>query len=256
MPVQKVISGERPLFGSNGTHISDLCIGAGESALKCSTDISVERCRIEGRYVLWECSGVRCRDSFFAESARACSWYGHDHLYESCDIDSPKIFRELEVLTVRDCRLSAAAESFCRCREGHIADVQMRNAEYCFLSASDFVIERLQEQGHYAFQYSRNMEIHNSLLDTKDAFWESDGCTVYDSELKGEYLGWYSRGLRLVRCRISGTQPLCYCKGLVLEDCVFDESCDRCFERSQVTGTVIGQVTSVEEPVYGEIINR
>lgn len=252
----QIISGERPLYGSRGLHLSGVTIGEGESALKCSADVTVERSLIEGRYVFWECSGVRCSGSRFAESARACSWYGRDHLYENCQIDSPKIFREIDGLSVLGCRLSAAAESFCRCRNARLEDVQMADAEYCFLSASDFVIRQINEKGKYAFQYSRNIEIHDSVLDTKDAFWESDGCTVYDSEIRGEYLGWYSRGLRLVRCRIAGTQPLCYCKDLVLEDCVFDPSCDRCFENSHVKGSIVGKVTSIEEPVYGEILYK
>lgn len=256
MPSSSIISGERPLFGSKGLRFSDVTIGEGESALKCSEDVSVERSRIEGRYVFWECRGIQCVDTYFDKSARACSWYGHDHFYEGCRMDSPKIFREIDGLTVSHCHLGDAAESFWRCRNGRVADSDLEAAEYCFLSASDFRIERSRVRGKYSFQYSRNVEIHDSLLDTKDAFWESVGCTIYDSEIKGEYLGWYSRGLRLVRCRISGTQPLCYCSGLVLEDCVFDASCDRCFEKSEVSGTVIGQVISIEEPVYGEILYK
>lgn len=256
MSIQKIISGERPLFGSRDICLSEMLFGEGESALKCSENVEVDRCRIEGMYVFWECKGVKCSSSYFARSARACSWYGKEHLYEDCEIDAPKMFRELDDLTVRGCNLSDAAETFWRCRNGRLEDVRMDEAEYCFLSACDFDINRLQMKGKYSFQYSRNMVIHDSVLDTKDAFWESDGCTVFDSELKGEYLGWYSRGLHLVRCRISGTQPLCYCKGLVLEDCEFDSSCDRCFEKSQVEGTVMGCVTSIEQPVYGEIIYK
>lgn len=256
MSEQKIISGERPLFGSRGLQLSDVIFGQGESALKCSSNIHVEQCRIESRYAFWECQDIHCQDCCFTGTARACSWYGSGHSYESCAIDSPKIFRELDGLTVRKCRISTAAESFWRCRNGQIDDVEMNSAEYCFLSASDFVIHRLKEQGNYAFQYSRNIRIHDSILNTKDAFWESDGCSVYDSVLNGEYLGWYSKGLHLVRCRISGTQPLCYCKDLVLEDCIFDNSCDRCFEKSQVKGSIIGKVASVEEPVYGDIIYK
>lgn len=251
--ITKVISGERPLYGSCGLHISGITFGQGESALKCSSDVEVAQCRIEGQYVFWECRGIICRDTSFSDTARACSWYGSDHMYESCRIDSPKIFRELDGLTVRGCHISSGAESFWRCNNARIEDVELENAEYCFLSSSDFYISRLREKGKYSFQYTRNFEIHDSVLDTKDAFWESENCFVYDSEIKGEYLGWYSRGLHLVRCHISGTQPLCYCKGLVLEDCTFDTSCDRCFEKSQVEGTIIGKVSSVEEPVYGEI---
>lgn len=252
----KSISGERPLYGSKGLHLTNLFVGEGESALKCSTDVEVADSRIEGMYVFWECRGVHCCDSYFAPSARACAWYGKNHLYENCRIDSPKMFRELEDLTVRNCHISDGAETFWRCRGAFLEDLEMDNAQYCFLSASDIRINRLKEKGKYAFQYTRNFEIHNSVLDTKDAFWESDGCTVYDSEIKGEYLGWYSRDLHLVRCNVSGTQPLCYCKGLVLEDCTFDTSCDRCFEKSEVSGSVIGRVTSVEPPVFGEILYK
>jgi hypothetical protein len=42
------------------------------------------------------------------------------------------------------------------------------------------------------------VEIHNAKITTKDAFWEVENVTIYDSELNGEYLGWHSRNLRLV----------------------------------------------------------
>ncbi len=48
-------------------------------------------------------------------------------------------------------------------------------------------------KGKYSFQYIKNMTIRNSILDTKDAFWHSEGVTVIDSVVKGEYLGWFSR---------------------------------------------------------------
>lgn len=250
------IGGERPLYGSKSLLLKDVTVRAGESALKCSGDVAADKCRIEGMYVFWECTGVRCVDSFFAESARASSWYGKGHSYKGCRIDAPKMFRELSSLQVVDTVMSNAAESFWRCKDVELSGVELNEAEYCFLNASDVRIDNMREQGKYAFQYSSRVEIHNSVLDTKDAFWESDDCTVYDSEIKGEYLGWYSRNLRLVRCRISGTQPLCYCSNLVLEDCVFAADSDRCFEHSSVSGSIKGSVTSVVEPVSGHIIYK
>jgi hypothetical protein len=76
---------------------------------------------------------------------------------------------------------------------------------------------------------------------------------VYDSVVKGEYLGWYSENLRLVRCRIEGTQPLCYCKGLILEDCTM-EGTDLAFEYSDVQATVSGHILSVKNPRSGTIV--
>ena len=60
----------------------------------------------------------------------------------------------------------------------------------------------------YSFQYTENIIFRNCELNTKDAFWHSKNITVYDSVIKGEYLGWYSENLHLVRCKIIGTQPL------------------------------------------------
>ena len=83
-------------------------------------------------------------------------------------------------------------------------------------------------------------------------FWHTKNFTVYDSVVKGEYLGWYSENLKLVRCKIIGTQPLCYCKGLVLEDCEMVD-CDLAFENSEVVATVKGRIDSVKNPVHGSI---
>ena len=77
--------------------------------------------------------------------------------------------------------------------------------------------------------------------------------TVYNSVLKGEYLGWYSENLTLVNCRIEGTQPLCYCKNLKLIDCT-TEGCDLSFEYSDVEADIIGPIVSVKNPHTGYII--
>jgi hypothetical protein len=97
------------------------------------------------------------------------------------------------------------------------------------------------------------VEIHDAHIDSKDAFWNTENVTVYDSVLSGEYLGWHSKRLRLVRCRISGTQPLCYAHDLILEDCAFDPDCDLAFEDSELTATVTTPITSVKNPKAGRI---
>ena len=96
------------------------------------------------------------------------------------------------------------------------------------------------------------MTIKNSYLDTKDAFWHSQNVTVYDSVVKGEYLGWYSENLRLIRCKIIGTQPLCYAKGLKLEECEMIDT-DLSFEKSEVQATIVGHIISIKNPTKGLI---
>lgn len=208
----KYFDGERPLYESRDLKLERVRIGEGESGLKESRRIEAVDCEFEGKYIIWECEDVECRNCHFAESDRAPLWYNRTVRLYDCLIDAPKAFREVDGLTLERIRMTNGDEAFCHCRDGQINDLQL--------------------QGRYVFQYARNIEIHHAMIDTKDAFWESDNCTVYDSELNGEYLGWYSRNLRLVRCRISGTQPLCYCKNLILEECTFAPDTDRALEKS------------------------
>jgi len=224
--------GERPLYESRGLRLERVRIGEGESGLKESRQIEAVDCEFEGKYVIWECEDVECRNCHFAESDRAPLWYDRNLRLYDCLIDAPKAFREIDHLTLERIRMTDGAEAFWYCRSGEISDLKIEQGTYAFMHAKDLSISQFWLIGKYAFQYARNIEIHNAILDTKDAFWESENCTVYDSEIKGEYLGWYSKNLRLVRCRISGTQPLCYCENLMMEDCVLAPDADRPYEKS------------------------
>lgn len=110
----------------------------------------------------------------------------------------------------------------------------------------------MRMNGKYSFQYTRDVRIADSELDTKDAFWHSRDVTVVDSDLRGEYLGWYSENLTLIGCRISGTQPLCYCHNLRLIDCTM-EGTDLAFEYSDVHAEVKGNIEFVKNPRSGRI---
>lgn len=245
--------GERPLYFERDLTLEDVVIHEGESALKETAGIEALRCRFEGKYPLWCCDGFTVRDSIFTVGARAGIWYSRRGLIEDCVIDAPKTFREAEDLTLRRVLMDGASETFWSCRGAVLEDVRALRADYIFMHCSGLEISRLRLQGNYSFQWARDVVIRDSDLDTKDAFWECDNVTVYDSRISGEFLGWHSRGLRLVRCRIGGSQPLCYATGLVLEDCTFDADADRAFEYSDVQATVRGHVASIKNPRSGSI---
>lgn len=248
--------GERPLYESRDLRLERVTIGEGESGLKESRRVEAVECRFEGMYVIWECEGVTCRNCYFAASDRAPLWYCRDLRLLDCLIDAPKAFREIDRLTLERIKITDGAEAFWYCRIGEISDLQIEQATYAFMHSDKLQITNIQLQGKYTFQYARNLEIHNAILDTKDAFWNSESCTIYDSEIKSEYLGWYSKNLRLVRCRISGTQPLCYTENLVLEECSFVPDADRAFEKSSVKATIIGDITSIVDPLPGSLIEN
>ena len=257
----KVISntefgGERPLFESHGLRMENVTIHAGESALKECSDIEAINCRFEGNYPFWHVHGFVIDRCFFDVGGRSALWYS-DHLKMTrTRIDAPKMFREMHDIEIEDVEMTDADEVFWRCNRLNIKNLKLHEGTYPFMFCNDLYIDGLESDSKYVFQYVKNMELHHAKITTKDALWESENVTIYDSELNGEYLGWHSCNLRLVRCRISGTQPLCYAENLLLEDCIMADDCDLAFEYSSVQATVNSHIHSVKNPRSGRIAAR
>ena len=249
----KEFGGERPLFASHDIELDNVTIHAGESALKCCTDVVARNCRFEGKYPFWHVRGFVVEHCLFTPGARAALWYSSGLRMTDTQVDAPKMFREMDGIEMERVNIPDAQETLWHCRNVVMRDVDVRNADYLFMHSENIDIDRYRQEGNYSFQYCRNVVIRNAEIHSKDAFWNTENVTVYDSTLSGEYLGWHSRGLRLVRCRISGTQPMCYCEGLVLEDCTFDADADLAFEDSDVRATIMSPVTSIKNPRTGSI---
>lgn len=245
--------GERALFAVKNVRLVDCVFHAGESALKRTAGIVAERCRFEGKYPFWHTEGFRVVDCDFTPGARAALWYSRDLEMLHTRVDAPKMFREMENLRLVDVKIPDAQETLWGCRNVTLREVEVANADYLFMRSSDIDIDGYRQQGNYSFQYCMNVVIRNAVIDSKDAFWETENVTIYDSEITGEYLGWHSRNLKLVRCRINGTQPLCYASGLVMEDCVMGDECDLAFEDSDFNATVNSAIVSVKNPRSGHL---
>lgn len=249
----KEFGGERPLFASHNLRLVNVTIHAGESALKLCSDIEAVKCRFEGKYPFWHVDRFAVRDSLFTEGARAALWYSSQLEMTDTLVEAPKMFREMDGIRLRRVRIPDAQETLWHCRNVDIEDVEVANADYLFMHSENIRIKNYRQQGNYSFQYCRDVEIRDAVIDSKDAFWNTLNVTVYDSELTGEYLGWHSENLRLVRCRISGTQPLCYCRNLVMEDCTMLPDADLAFEESTLHAEVNSTITSVKNPTSGSI---
>lgn len=141
-------------------------------------------------------------------------------------------------------------------------NLKLHGGTYPFMFSSDIRIDGLGKRQQVRFPVCEECGVAQCQITTKDAFWEVENVTIYDSELNGEYLGWHSHNLRLVNCHITGEQPLCYAHDLVLENCTFGPDCDRAFEYSSVQATIKGTIGGVKNPrtgcitaeSYGEII--
>ncbi|MGN0828818.1 MAG: DUF3737 family protein [Akkermansia sp.] len=246
--------GERPLFGAQNLQLDNVVIRAGESALKECRNIRATNCRFEGNYPLWHVHGFVIEDCYFDVGGRSALWYS-DHLQmRRTRIDAPKMFREMHHLELEDVEMRDADEVFWRCEHLRLRHVRLHGGTYPFMFSRDIVVDGLETDSKYVFQYVRNAEIRHARITTKDALWEAEDVTIYDSELHGEYLGWHSRNLRLVNCLITGEQPLCYAQNLVLENCRFGADCDRAFEYSSVQADICGSITNIKNPLSGQII--
>ena len=251
----KEFGGERPLFAVHDVHLDNVTVREGESAIKKCSNIVATNCRFEGNYPFWHVHGFTIKDCYFAVGGRSALWYS-DHLKMSDTvIDAPKMFREMNDIDIENVVMNDADEVFWRCTGINIRNLKLHGGTYPFMFSSDIRVDGLESDSKYVFQYVKNAEIRNAKITTKDAFWEVENVTIYDSELHGEYLylGWHSRNLRLVNCHISGEQPLCHAHDLVLENCTFDPSCDRAFEYSTLRADIRGAITNIKNPTSGRI---
>lgn len=245
--------GERPLYGVQDVQLENVKFYPGESALKETRNIEARRCEFMGKYPFWHTDGALIEESLFTVYGRAAIWYSKHITMRDTRVEAPKIFRELDGVTLENVKLTCAEETLWNCRDIVLRNVEASKGDYLLMNGRNVEVENLRLQGNYTFQDVKNAVVRNSVLNSKDAFWHTENVTVYDSVLNGEYLGWYSKNLRLVNCRISGTQPLCYVENLIMENCTMDESADLAFEYTTLNAEINGAVTSIKNPSEGSI---
>ena len=54
--------GERPLYCEHDLRLENVTIHPGESSVKETYNIEAEDCRFEGKYVFWECRGLKVKN--------------------------------------------------------------------------------------------------------------------------------------------------------------------------------------------------
>ena len=250
----KQFGGERPLFAIHDTRLENVTITEGESGIKCCTNIEADGCRFIGKYPWWHVGGSLITNCYFEVGSRSAIWYSNDMVMRDTIIDAPKLFREMNNVTVENVTFNDADETFWKVKILKIKNVTLHEGTYPFMFCENVFVDGLVSDSKYVFQYCKNVEVHNAKITTKDSFWEVENVTIYDSELNGEYLAWHSKNVRLVRCHITGEQPLCYAEQLVLENCTFGADSDRIFEDSDVCATIIGSITEIKNPRTGSIV--
>jgi hypothetical protein len=245
---------ERALYGSS--HVEAVRCrfdgpADGESALKESSDVTVEDSFFNLRYPLWHVHGLSIGSSEMTDKCRAALWYSDNIKINNTNLHGIKALRECRDVEINNSDIISPEFGW------SVTGLKMTNttaeSEYFLMRSSNIVLDNFTLKGKYSFQYDSDLTITNSELNTKDAFWHAKNVTVRDSVINGEYLAWYSENLTLINCTIRGTQPLCYCKGLKLINCTMT-GCDLSFEKSDVEAEVKSSVDSIKNPYSGKIV--
>lgn len=223
----------------------------GESALKESRNLELEQCKFELRYPLWHSEKISIFMTIFSNSSRASIWYAKDIVINQADIWGVKAVRECQNIVINNSVIKSDEFGW-KSNALKINNSEIESS-YLLFDSTDIELNNVKMKGKYSFQYVKNLIIKDSILDTKDAFWHADNVIVKDSIIKGEYLGWYSKNLTFINCTIIGIQPLCYAQNLKLENCEMVDT-TLAFEYSSVEAVIIGNITSVKNPLSGTIV--
>ncbi|MBR4378522.1 MAG: DUF3737 family protein [Bacilli bacterium] len=239
---------ERSLYNLKYAKVLDCTFSGpkdGESPLKESRNIEVRNCNFDLRYSFWHVVNGDVRNCKFSNTARAPFWYCRGIGMKKVESEAVKVFRECNEITIDDSSF-VSEEPFWRCNHLVIRNTKVAGF-YSFFQTKDLEITNLNLTGKYSFQYNVHLRINKSCLDTKDAFWHCRDVVVRDSVIKGEYIGWYSSFMTFINCTIESHQPFCYADNIRLINCKMP-NCDLAFEKSSVTGNIIGEIESIKNP--------
>lgn len=245
--------GERALYGKKNLIVKHCQFDGpadGESAFKECENIKVEDTFLNLRYPFWHDHSLQIHNAQMTEKCRAALWYSDHIVIKDSQMHGIKALRECDDVIIENCDIQSP--EFGWMTKNIVMKDTKAVSEYFMMRAQNLRFVNVELKGKYSFQYMKNAYFENCVFDTKDAFWHSEDVWVRNSVIKGEYLAWYSKGLVLENCKIIGTQPLCYCEGLKLIDCEMIDT-DLCFEKSKVNATIVNEVESIKNPLYGVI---
>ena len=187
--MRKLITGkqfdeERALYHLQNAEVLD-CIFAGpadgESVLKESRGVELRNCGFSLRYPLWHVQGFQMHNCTMDDKTRAAIWYACDGEITDSVLGGIKAVRECRNISLTGCQI--VSQEFGWKSSGITLKDSSVTAEYLFLDSRDVSLDHVQMKGKYSFQYMENLQIRDSYLDTKDAFWHSKNVTVVNSTL-------------------------------------------------------------------------
>ena len=250
---QKHFSDERSLFSSKELEVEKCRFSQGESPLKESRDIVVNKCTFEWKYPLWYCRKVVVKDTEFKETARSGIWYTEDIEMSKTKVFAPKTFRRSNKIKISETNFLNAEETLWQCKDVKLDVVEIKG-NYFGYNNENVEADNIIVRGNYLFDSSKNVTVRNSYLESKDAFWNCENVTLINCTIIGEYLGWNTKNLTLINCKIESHQGLCYVEGLKMYHCEVYRS-DLILEYSKdIDAEIVTVVDSIKNPSSGQIV--
>ena len=245
-------TGERALFMLKDAYLEGVTFYDGESPLKESDNLEIVNCTFKWKYPIWYANNIIVKDSYLDSAARSGVWYTNHIEMSNCIIDAPKTFRRGSFITLKNCRLNNAAETFWSCKNISLNNVYARG-DYFMMNIDGAEISNLALDGNYFLDGAKNVVVKDSILNSKDSFWNTENVTAINCKIVGEYLGWNSKNLTFINCEISSLQGLCYIKGLKLVNCKLTDT-SLSFEYCEdIDAEVVDEVVSIKNPTSGVI---
>lgn len=249
----KLLTGERALYGIKNADINNSTFDDGESPLKHAENLNISNSTFGWKYPIWHSNNISINNCTIKEMGRAGIWYTTNISVKNSEIIAPKEFRRCSNLSLENVNFTNAEETLWNCDKVMMKDVTAKG-NYFAMNTNNLKIDNLNLDGNYPFDGCKNIEIRNSRLMSKDAFWNCENVVVYDSYINGEYLGWNSRNLTFINCTLESNQGLCYIENLTMKNCTL-ENTDLAFEYvDNVDAELKGKIISVKNPLSGKIV--
>ena len=244
---QNVYTAERALFMANDFKISNSSFKEGDSHLKESKDVELENCSFAGRYPIWHSRAIKLRNCYFQNGARSAVWYSSNVKIEDSIFESIRSLRRCRHLRIKNVSFANAEETLWNSQDVEMENVTA-NGKYFAMNTENVKATNITVCGDYCFDGAKDVEIH----ERKDAFWNCENVTIYDSHIVGDDFGWNSKSVTLIRCTIESHQGMCYMDNLVMKDCDLINT-DEAFEYTSVVADINTKITSIINPLSGVI---
>lgn len=249
----KHYTGERALFKSRDLEIDKCLFDDGESPLKESKNLIITNTTFGYKYPLWYGDNHQVSNCKFLEMSRSGIWYNNHSTFKDLEIIAPKLFRRCDSISLENINFYDAKETLWTCSNISLKNIKIENGDYFGKDSSNIYADNITINGNYCFDGGKNIKVSNSILNSKDAFWNCENVTIKNSTIVGEYLGWNTKNLTLINCQIKSHQGFCYIENLIIKNSTITDS-DLIFEYCKnIDVDVNSTLDTVKNPISGII---